>query len=282
MTARQLPGGVFIDGELRRDFEFLEITGALELALGDTRSPDHNHPQRVTQVLCQTLAHLGYRHVDNKVVRCLSIGDRQFLMRQLAAYIDDKPLWLAATCRHCEEHFDVCFRQSELPVKTANNQFPECTLNTSIGTVIVRVPTGADQEIIAQCQTDEEALWILLARIVSVVSEQGEASVNQSIEKLTSGDIDAIERKVESMCPEVVDRLISNCPYCDGENYLAVSPYTCMEHSVDEVLLDVHTLASHYHWDEATILTLSRRRRHTYLQMIDRNRGMQTAATIIE
>lgn len=267
-----IPGGILINGRLNRSFEFKPVTGFLELGINERSLPQRCHSARITVVLCETLSHLGGAAVNPDRVRDLSVGDRQYLMRRLAVHIDDRVTWLTATCGECGEPFDVSLRYAELPVKPASNEFPETIVESSLGRLHVRVPTGADQEIIAEIADDREAMWVLLSRLLS--HEDSRLTVDP--QQLGEEEITAIEAVVENMSPEIATHLTTNCPHCDKANHVPMSPYTILEHSLSDVYRDVHILATTYHWSEDEILALPRSRRHIYLSMIDRSRGMNT------
>ncbi|MDH5552786.1 MAG: hypothetical protein OEX82_05580, partial [Nitrosomonas sp.] len=168
----QLPGGIKTDGCLKRDFTFKPVTGLLERELSEcavraASQPGLTHAEHVTDILYEALEVLAGEAVTKERVKALSVGDRQFLMRNLAIHIDDAIVWLAAKCGECKESFDVSLRYSELPVKLAGNQFPEACIETNIGQLKVRVPNGLDQEVLAAINSDSEAMHVLLTRLVS-------------------------------------------------------------------------------------------------------------------
>jgi hypothetical protein len=278
----ELPGGFLVGGVLQRSFRFKPVTGALELVLSESGWSACNHPARVTAVLCAALDSLGDGDgVSADRVRNLSVGDRQFLMRRLATYIDDRLFWRTVHCAGCGEKIDLPVRHSELPVKSAGEEYPETTLETGVGTLRVRVPTGADQEAIADIGDEEEALRALLDRITSAEApEDGWRGLDLS--RLSREDVAAIEARVEAMAPEVASHLLTVCPYCARENRVPVSPYACLERPVGELFSEIHRLAFWYHWSERDILSLPRSRRRVYLDLIDRSRGMHSTRQFLE
>ncbi len=265
-----LPGGIRIDGELKRDFRFRPITGQLELMLGESVQQADSHAVRVTDVLCQALEMLGGAPASAEVVRDLSVGDRQFLMARLAAHISDLPVWLTAPCTACQAPFDIAYRYADLPVKTAGEDYPRARVETRLGTLHVRVPTGADQERIAATGDDTEAIRVLLRCLVD--RTQVDAAFDP--EDLDAADISVIEERIEAMAPEIATALSAQCPHCNANNTVAINLYACMARPVDELFADIHIIASHYHWSEQAILDMPRRRRQTYLRHIDASRGM--------
>jgi hypothetical protein len=67
----------------------------------------------------------------------------------------------------------------------------------------------------------------------------------------------------------MVTEVQATCPHCAGQTAIAIDPYRCLGNLEGGLLLQVHTLATTYHWSEAQILALPRQRRLRYLQMID-------------
>jgi len=275
----ELPGGLLIEGLIHRAFRFKPVNGALELTLSENGWSERSCPARVTAVLCAALESLGNGDVVSADrVRNLSVGDRQFLMRRLAAHIDDRLFWLTAICPKCSEKFDVSVRHSDLPVKPAGEDYPETIVETGVGPLRVRVPTGADQEAVAGIEDDGRAIQVLMERIIR--AEDGGSGVDVS--RLSREEVLAIESRVEAMAPEVAMYLLANCPNCELENRIPVSPYACLERPVGELFAEIHQLAFWYHWSEREILNLPRSRRQIYLHLIDRSRGMHSAKQYME
>jgi len=274
----KLPGGIRIDGVIKRSFHFKPVTGSFEIMLCESARDAGSHPARITAVLSEALEELGDTAVSASRVRNLSVGDRQYLMCQLAAHIDDQESWLTAECGKCRELFDVSLRYADLPIKPAGKEYPETAVETEQGNLRVRVPTGADQEAIATVDDEIKALHILLQRLLSTV----EPSRAFDVEQLSQNDIAAIEARVEAMAPETATHLRTHCPNCETENQLPISQYQSLQHPVGDLYAEIHRLASCYHWSESEILALTRARRQIYLQLIDQSRGMQDEPSFIE
>ena len=164
-----LPGGLVCDGVINQHFSFKPVTGLLELSLSEQFLDVSNHSARISLVLTEALNSLAGEAVNLNMVKSLSVGDRQYLMRKLSAHIDDSPLWLTVKCKDCAELFDLSIKHSELPVKPAGQNFPETIIETSQGKIKVRVPTGEDQEKISAIKDDQESLRTLIAALTNVV-----------------------------------------------------------------------------------------------------------------
>ncbi len=275
----ELPGGFVMDGVLQRSFGFRPVTGALELRVAESALEAGTHPARVTAVLLAALEYLGDTGaVSASMVWDLSVGDRQFLMRKLAAHLDDRTVWLSVSCTHCDGKFDVPVRQGELPVKPAGENYPESLVKTSLGVLRIRVPTGADQEAVASIADDQSALKTLVERIAR--TEDGGRRIDGSL--LSHEEIAEIEARVEDMAPEITSHLLTRCPLCEHQNRVPISPYTFMERPLDELFEEIHQLAFWYHWSEQAILDLPRSRRRLYLGLIDRSRGLHSRREFLE
>lgn len=262
----QLPGGYWDGRERRRDFAFAPITGAFELSLAESGSAEASLPRRVTIVLSSALEHVGGVPATVERVHALAVGDRQFLMRQLAVLLDQDMVWLSSTCASCERGFDVQIEQSRLPVKEAGASFPFAMAPASWGACRVRVPSGEDQEAAVHIG-DDRAATRLLARRCAL------DPVPETIRELSDMDIARIEHAVEHAAPEVTTIVQSACPECGHANEVYVDPYACLTATAGSLWDDIHDLASAYHWSERDILALSRARRQTYLRRIARARG---------
>ncbi|GAB4191925.1 MAG: hypothetical protein Tsb002_21180 [Wenzhouxiangellaceae bacterium] len=268
----QLPGGWIHDGQRRRGYRFRPLDGQVELALAAVATPDQSAPRQVTALLNGALAEIGGMAVDEAMVATLSIGDRQYLLRQLAARLEPQPLWLNAVCGECGERFDVCYRHAEVPVKAATDDYPLVEVDTSQGQVTVRAPNGDDQQAIAQCPDEDDCLALLLSRIVQRCDDQP-----LEVADLSAEDIATIEGAAEAMAPEIASECISRCPHCRQDNRVALDVYQRLQNGGSELFTDIHRLAAAYHWSEAEILSLPRQRRQIYLRLLEQSRGLLEA-----
>jgi hypothetical protein len=262
-----MPGGLWRHDECRRDWSFRTLTGEVELSILEAGRDRRSVPQQVTAVLSAALAELGGAAVQPDTVRALSVADRQFLMRRLAVEIGMEESWIAVTCPACGAAFDLPVRHGELPVKPAGEGYPFATVETSLGPVRFRVPGGADQEAVAGILDPQEARRALAARC----AHQEDAPLAG---KLSDEDLDRAEAALEAVAPEVVTRAQAACPDCGQPAEVHLDPYVCLGAADGGLFLDIHTLASVYHWSEREILAMPRERRRLYLSLVDRSRGM--------
>ncbi len=265
-----LPGGVWRRGERRRDFAFKPITGEVELALAEAAESGAGLPARVTAVLEAALAQIGGEPASKELVRGLTVADRQFLARLLAARLERDAVWLTARCRACGHDFDFHVQQSALPMKEAGAEV--ASVDTSLGRCRLRLPTGADQEAITDLGSEEEALRALVGRCLVAVGD--EVAPDDAPRALTEDDLKRIDEALEAVAPEVALRAQTECPECKSTNDVWLDPYLSLALHGGGLLQEIHALASAYHWSESEILRLPRSRRQVYLRLVDRARGM--------
>ena len=79
---------------------------------------------------------------------------------------------------------------------------------------------------------------------------------------------------LETVAPEVALRAHADCPQCEAPNEIWLDPYISVREHGGDLLEEIHTLASAYHWSEAEILRLPRSRRQAYLRLVERARGV--------
>ena len=271
-----LPGGLFRDGNLHLDYRFKPVTGVLERAFAESGLNTDTLPRQVSRVLASSLAELGGLAVDEDLVRALSAGDRQYLMRQLEALIDPGPRWTTVVCRGCEEFIQFQVEPGDLPVKRAGTGYPHQAIQLTQGEAWVRVVTGADEEALARDVGDAESgIHYLLQRLVTV----GGSPVDPR--RLSESDFQAIDDLLDKMSPQPALTALVECPYCQLAQDAVLDPCAWLARESSALDQDVHLLALHYHWSEQDIFSLSRSRREIYLRLIEQSLGRYRADDLI-
>jgi hypothetical protein len=265
-----LPGGLPKNGCIEHRARFRPLTGRIEQALIEF-DMDLDRPGYVTAVLGSVLDSIGNQPADAGCVADLCVADRQYLMLRLAALLDGEQMWLKVGCGHCDTPFDVDVRRCDLPVKQAGPGFPQMTLGLQEGTIDIRVPTGADQELIGD-KSEAEAIQQLLQRCIRSVN--GEPPSKEFINKLSEPDIEAIDEALDEASPAVCNQLLVACPECGRQQQAQLDHYALAGMNEHYFYDEVHSLASHYHWSEAEILDMPQARRRRYLGMINRSAGV--------
>ena len=272
----RLPGGIVEGGALQRDFTFRPMTGAVELAVGEAGAAQSSLPARVTAALAASLEIVGGLPPLPEVVTGLSVADRQFLMLELAVRLAPGETWLTAWCGTCRERFDFAVDYRCLPVKEAGAGYPFAEVRTSRGPCRFRVPTGTDQEIVADLDDDEAVRCLLACCLVAHDGRMADGrSSREIVNSFSRDDFEAIDAAFESVAPEVAVSVQAACPACGALHMIPVDPYRALSGLQGENLLqEIHAIASAYHWGEAEILALPLDRRRRYLELIERARGM--------
>lgn len=260
----QLPGGLVENGTRRRDWAFRPVSGALELALAEAKEAASSAPQAVTRALALALDRLGGQPATPDRVAGLCVADRQFLMRELERHLGNEGGWFQTDCRRCGERFDFRIDYADLPVQEAGAGYPQAQIDMDGRRLRFRLPTGADQERLADIPDDQAGPW--LVRQLALDADLPEAPGQDLIA--------AAEAALEAISPGIVLTVQAACPECGTVNEVDLDPYRVLARPSDHLLQEVHQIALHYHWREADILDLPRTRRQRYLQMIDRARGM--------
>ena len=269
-----LPGGLWHEGQRQREFAFKPLTGAVELALAEASLEAASMPEVVTQALAAALQHLNHLEATPTLIDTLSVGDRQFLVQQLAGWLEMDAVWMTAACARCGEQFDFPVRFSELPVKEAGAGYPFAQVATSRGSACWRVPTGADQKAVAAVLAEQDAARVLMARCLVKVSGHDEGQIAQWVTELSDDDRRQVEASLEAVAPEVTTVVQVSCMACSQDSQVGIDPYLCLQHRHEAISADIHTIACTYHWSEAEILALPQKRRQRYLRLIDQARGM--------
>ena len=267
--AQQLPGGLPGPDGLRRSFALRRADGGLEMALMDAVDEARNTPEAVSRTLLACLDELCGEAPSRTAVDALCVADRQFLMRALDAHLGNAERWFAAHCAKCAADFDFSLDPQALPLAPAGGEFPHARLRLGRKPLTLRVPTGADQiRVLAEPGARRREA---LLRGLELRPDDGPSALP---ERLTARHIARCEAALEAQAPELSSTVAADCPDCGHHNTVRIDPYRALAHSPANLLDEVHRLAWHYHWSEAEILALPRRRRSHYLKLIDAARGM--------
>jgi hypothetical protein len=204
----------------------------------------------------------------------LCVSDRQFLLRRLQIHLGDGANWYSSECAICRACFDFHLSLAELPVGEAGSTYPFVFLRNRERRLRLCLPTGGDQEAIAAIDDESESRWELLRRCWATGRRSAGEGDWEGIRTSGAEIIDLAEAAMESVAPALVLTIQSACPDCGAENQVEIGPPRLLSQGADDLLGEIHRLASHYHWGEAEILQMPRRRRQRYLRLLDEARGM--------
>jgi hypothetical protein len=276
MVPATVPGGLWADGEVRREFALRPVSGVDEaflLEMGDAVLP----ARRASALLARCLD--AGRLDPLAVVRDLSVGDREALLLQLRRLSmgDRIECVIACPAKDCGEALDVELSVTALLLPPYASWPREGThevmIEDEVGALRVqfRVPTGADQEAAADLayRNTGDPVRLLLRRCVSSASSsRGPSSVND----LSPNAIALLSAAMADRDPQAEIDLELSCPAC-GASFDTVFDATTflladVDARSDRLYREVHSVALHYHWSEHDILSMSRARRERYLGLI--------------
>jgi hypothetical protein len=138
-----------------------------------------------------------------------------------------------------------------------------------------RLPTGADQEEAAAVSLEDEgaALERLFARLVRPAGGDGDETGEAFAARLSAAARAEIEGHMARVAPAVELDLDGVCPECDEpfETAFDLTAFFAaeMQNNLRSLESAVHLLAFHYHWSEGEILSLTRRKRQRYVEMVE-------------
>ena len=269
----QLPGGLWHQGNRYRSFSFRPLTGHLELAISDAMTNSMSLPQAVTAALAVSLENIGPLAATPALADDLSVGDRQFLARRLAVALGTEEVWMSAPCSHCGARFDFSLDLGQLPVKEAGPGYPFVEVPTSWGIGRWRVPTGRDQQLLSGAN-GIDGVRLLVYNCLVDMEPRSEMPENLGSEAFSLEELSLIEAAVEEVAAEVTTAVQIACPECNQVDSVEVDPYYGLTSCQDDLIEEIHTLASTYHWSESEILGLPKGRRRRYLKLIDQERRL--------
>jgi len=264
MEANVLPGGLFINSELRRNYRFKPLTGKIEREIQDSGEKSASLAEQVSEILTGTLDTLADKPADRSVVDALCTGDRQYLILKLHGMINPDPSWVTCRCTVCNEKMQFLLDYHQLPVKEAGDRYPQTEIELNDTVYVLRVPNGEDEISLSYQSTNKESLKLSVVKQL-LISLDG----NDNAE-LNDDDIKCLDEILDDMSPQVTPYMQVVCPYCESCQKISIDHYDWIT-GFKELDREIHTLASHYHWSENDILSLSRTRRKRYLSMIDRS-----------
>lgn len=274
-TAR-LPGGWWVDGERHQEAALRPLVGEDEVFLESTAG---TLPLAAwtTAVLGRSLQRLGpWAPVPAQVIRGLCVGDREALMLQVRQLTLGDRLDCVTACPACAQRLDLDLRVSELLVPAYPHHAIryDTTLSGPDGACHVRfrLVTGEDQETVAATARHDvpAAAATLLRRCVLGVSRNGDpelpvADWPPDLETQLSERINELDAQAEM-------RLDLRCPECEQAFQAGLDAAACFRRELSGRARDwyqeVHLLAYHYQWSEASILALPPTRRRRYVETL--------------
>jgi hypothetical protein len=269
-----LPRGSWIDGIHYSSATLRPWEGAEETAWLETFSSLFP-VQRTTALLARCLDRLGpLRMPSEDAVRALTVGDREALLLHLRRITLGDSIQAVVDCPAgtCRERMDLELRAADLLVAPDPDPQEEHEADFTVQGMRVKVrfrlPTGADQEAAAPLAASDPqaASHLLLRRCIQAVEGDDPALVEIPEFGASLGQL------MSELDPQSEILINLECPACGGRQRVTFDVGSFLHQEVlsraRKLYDDVHCLASHYHWSEAEILSMSAARRRIYIELI--------------
>ena len=271
-----LPGGLWLDDRHLCEVGLHPLTGydeAYLLSLQESLPP----ARWAGELLTRCLTHIGeISPVPLNYVQALTVGDREALLLHLRRLTFGERLTCVLNCPQCSTKLDVDLDIGQLilpPYESPGYWFRVPLVEYEL-TVTFRLPTGADQEAIAELamQDSHAATTALLARCLHSVSQDG-VERDSVPEELLSSLADPLAALMSERDPQAELLLNNRCPACDHQFNVLLDMTQFLVDEINQRLQylyrEVHLLAWYYHWSEAGIMQMTRPHRQIYLDLLD-------------
>jgi hypothetical protein len=269
-----LPGGFEQDGQWRRLVWLRPLTGRDEALFAEPPGPG-GQAAAVTGLLSRTMSVTpDGQPAGLERVRGLTVGDREAALLHLRRVTLDDRMSCVLTCPACHAKLDLDVQASDLvlpPYPHGKRQHRTTVVDGGeTFDISFRLPTGADQEAVASLarRDPEAAATRVLERCIDAVTDRS----GRPVAAWPGGVREHVPSVMAELDPQAEVDLDATCPAC-GDRFVA--PFDAAQFLLRELalpdrdlFLDVHRLASHYHWAESEILGMTRRRRRRYLELL--------------
>lgn len=273
-----LPAGVWQEGVCYQEADLRPLTGedeAFLLDLEDTLLP----AQRTTTLLNRCLVRLGKQAaVTPEQVQSLTVGDREALLLHLRRLTLGNRLRVVLTCPQpdCGEQMTQNLNVTDLLVLP--NPHPQAWYETTVQDngatyqVRFRLPTGADQETVAQQALidPQTAADHLIQRCITMIGTNSEADI--PLAACPPSIATQVAAQMADLDPQAEVLFNPLCPACHRPflTLFDTATYFFQELSsqMNSLYRQVHLLAFYYHWSETEILRMTARKRCRYLNFL--------------
>ena len=212
--------------------------------------------------------------VDRNQLADLTIGQRDAILLALRERTLGPTMQMYARCTQCSENLEFTVNTSNIRVvetsqENSGDKSGERELTHQGFLVRYRLPNSWDLAFVRGLGDVVQARSQLLQKCVLEVQYDGAA---MTLEDLPCEIVEALTSRMEEDDPQADILFNVQCPSC-GFSWLTIFdivPYLWTEISVaaQRLLVDVHSLARVYGWDQDDILSMSAARRRFYLEIV--------------
>lgn len=215
-TVFQLPGGYLqYTGEVVKEVEVRELNGKDEEALAKSTSL----ARLLNTALLRGTVRIGAEAPDETMVNSLYSGDRDYILMRIHVATFGRDVNVTRYCPACETEvemtFDLLDKVEVKEIDVTDAIFP---VETSRGTALVKLPTGATQMALLS-DTNKTIAELKTTLLESTVKKIGETELildpRGAVQRLSIRDRQAIDKELadRQFGPKLQDLKVE-CPNC--------------------------------------------------------------------
>lgn len=218
-----------------------------------------------------TLLAAAHPNTAREILAALTIGQRDARLISFREKLFGAQLISLTDCPACSERLELSF--NVLDVRTPPGADPDATLSLSQSgyELQLRLPNSLDLLKLTGCSTTAEMRAKLIEQCVRCIQHQGQAGTAQPGDLPPEVVAAAVDR-ISEADPQADVEVNLVCPFCEHawQTTFDIVSYLWTElHAwATQLLREVHLLASSYGWSESDILSMSPRRRRSYLELL--------------
>lgn len=282
-----LPGGFFQNGDCLREVKLRLPTGWVEEQLANP-SKVRCLAEAITTLLTHGIERIGpITDITPEIVRSLLVGDRDYLVLKLRQITNGNNVEATLVCPNpqCGEKIDIDFELNHIPVKHGKISSQVFTMSLEQQKAFkdderdkdwkieFRLPNGGDQEGLALLTVHDESKAVHKVLTQCIQRIDGSKDIDESkIGKLSIAERRKIEKTMADLAPQVDMEFEAACPECEQVFSFPfnLSQFFLEEFkgNINQLYQEVHFLAFYYHWSELDILSMTRKKRQKYLQLL--------------
>jgi hypothetical protein len=266
-------------GRGRRIAYLRELRGRDELQLGDL------DPASLNELLSELLVDIPGAAIRPGHLSAASVGDRDLLVAALYTQCFGDNVESQVLCTECGGAFEIRFSLAEEIAIATHAAEETAQREPAVGPdaegfyrlpigLSFRLPTVAD-ECELRAVPPKHRREALLARCVR--TNEGGAPARAGAEGNGDGggalDVPAVERAMAARDPGASPTLAVPCALCRAPQVIDLDIVefflATVAREMPLLAREIHSLASTYHWSFQEIASLSRRQRHTQVELIE-------------